>query len=115
MWERQPELKAARDASFRAGRAEHNGPRLAQFTCCAMVRGRRCNRITIIETGYRHCLRHAGPAVAKVYRENCRKLFESGRYSPTKWFRDEARRTRTALRDRQRRKRDGWVMPGLTL
>jgi hypothetical protein len=115
MWQRLPELKAARDASFRVGRAEHNGARLAQFTCCALVRGRRCNRITIIETNYRHCLRHAGPAAAKVYRENCRKLFESGRYPATKWFRDEARRTRTALRDRQRRKRDGWVMPGLTL
>jgi hypothetical protein len=106
----------ARDTNFFAGAAAHNSRQgLAQFTCCAVVRGKRCGRITIIETQHRHCIKHAGPAAARAYRENCRKLFESGRYPAAKWFKDEARRARTAIRDRQRRKHDGWRLPGVTL
>ena len=106
-----------RDEKFFGGAAVHNRwPTLAQFTCCAVVRGKRCSRITIAETEHKHCIRHAGPTRAKLYRENCRKLFESGRYpSLAKWFKDKERRMRTHVRDRQRRKRDGWTLPGLTL
>ncbi len=115
-WQAQPELMRERDAKFFAGMAVHNRwPWLAQFTCCAVVRGRRCSRITIIETGHKHCIKHAGPTHAKLYRENCYKLFLSGRYPSHRWFADEARRMRTRIRDRQRRKRDGWMLPGLTL
>jgi hypothetical protein len=115
-WQAQPELMRERDAKFFAGAAVHNRwPTLTQFTCCAVVRSRRCNRITIIETGHKHCIKHAGPAGAKQYRQNCYTLFLSGRYPSHKWFADEARRMRTRIRDRQRRKRDGWTLPGLTL
>jgi hypothetical protein len=115
-WAAQPDLKHQRDARFFAGAAEHDRwPRLSQFTCCAIVRGKRCNRISIVETQHRHCIKHAGPAAARRYRENCYKLFLSGRYPSWKWFKDEARRARTAITDRQRRKRNGWVLPGLTV
>jgi hypothetical protein len=115
-WQAQPYLKDERDAKFFAGAAVHNQwPTLAMYTCCAIVRGKRCNRIAIRETQHKHCIRHAGPTAARAYRENCRRLFESGRYPAHRWFKDEERRTRTRLRDRQRRKRGGWVLPGLTL
>jgi hypothetical protein len=115
-WRAQPYLKDERDQRFFAGAAVHNRwPTLAQFTCCAVVRGRRCNRIIIVETGHKHCIKHAGPTAANAYRENCRRLFERGRLRATKWFKDEQRRQRTRIRDRQRRKRGGWVLPGLTL
>src|SRR4051812_42615070 len=64
-WDAHPELKAERDERFYAGAAIHNGPRLSEYTCCAVVRGKRCSRITIIETGHRHCHRHAGPTAAR--------------------------------------------------
>lgn len=112
-WEQQPAFKAERDARFYRGRDAHHGPLLTQFTCCAVVRGRRCSRISIVETGYKHCIRHAGPTHARLYRENQRKLFESGRIPAGKWFKDEARRARTRIRDRQRRK--DWTLPGLTV
>jgi hypothetical protein len=115
-WHRRPAERAERDLKFFSQRSAHNtGPALERFTCAAVVRGKRCNRITIIETGHRHCIKHAGPHFARIYRENQRKLFESGRISAAKWFKDEARRTRTRIRDQQRRKRDGWTLPGATL
>jgi hypothetical protein len=115
-WRLRPEEMAERDRAFFAGRDGHNTwPELARFTCQAVVRGRRCNRIAISETGHRHCIKHAGPARARLYRENQRKLFECGRLPAATWFKDEARRTRTAIRDRQRRKRGGWALPGVTL
>ncbi len=115
-WQAQPEWMRERDAKFFTGAAAHNRwPALGQFTCRAIVGGRRCSRITIIETGHQRCLKHAGPTAARAYRENCRKLFESGRLPAAKWFKDEERRMRTRIRDRQRRKRDGWLLPGLTL
>ena len=82
-WQAQSDLKRERDEKFFTGAAAHNRwPALGQFTCRAIVGGRRCSRITIIETGHQRCLKHAGPTAALqacAYRENCRKLFESGR------------------------------------
>ncbi len=89
-WQAQSDLMRERDAKFFAAAPAHNRwPTLGQFTCCAIVRGRRCGRITIVETRHRRCIRHAGPTAARAYRENCYKLFVSGRYrrtdgSPTK-------------------------------
>jgi hypothetical protein len=116
-WRSHPEEMVERDQKFFRARddAHNRWPELSRFTCQAMVRGKRCNRITIVETDHRHCIKHAGPARARLYRENQRKLFECGRLSAAKWFKDEARRTRTAIRDRQRRKKDGWLLPGVTL
>jgi hypothetical protein len=65
--------------------------------------------------GFGTCIKHAGPHYARIYRENQRKLLESGRLPVSKWFKDEARRTRTAIRDGKRRKKDGWRLPGVTL
>src|SRR5438045_684863 len=76
-WQAQPDLKRERDAKFFAGAAAHNRwPTLARFTCSAVVRGKRCSRIGIIETGHKHCIKHAGPTAARAYRENCRRLFD---------------------------------------
>jgi hypothetical protein len=115
-WRARPDLKDHRDAKFFAAAAAHNRwPELGRFICSAVVRGKRCNRINIIETGHKHCIKHAGPTAARLYRENCRRLFESSRYPSHHWFADEERRMRTRIRDRQRRKRGGWMLPGLTL
>src|SRR4051812_23566894 len=51
-WQARPDLKGQRDEKFFSGAASHNRwPTLAQFTCCAVVRSKRCNRISISKFG----------------------------------------------------------------
>jgi hypothetical protein len=106
-WDADPVAKAERDAKFLGPGSERH--------CQAVLPGKRCTRFAIRETGNRLCLRHAGPTAARLYRENCRKLVESGRYPWDKWLKEEAQRARTRTRNHQARKPGGWASPGLTV
>jgi hypothetical protein len=102
-WNLAPVAKTERDAKFLGPGSERH--------CQAVLPGKRCTRFAIRETGNCLCLRHAGPTAARLYRENCRKLVESGRYPWDKWLKEEAQRARTRTRNYQACKPGGWPAP----
>jgi hypothetical protein len=112
-WQAQPELMRERDAKFFAGARHNRWPGLAEFTCGAIVRGKRCNRITIIETQHKHCHPARRPRRSPgLSRELPPAVRERATRPPVvRGRRPDADR----IRDRQRRKRGGWMLPGLTL
>ena len=81
--------------------------------CRAKTRkGVRCSAPVL--AGFDLCLRHAGPVGSRVRRERELREFAAGRITPEQWARSEARRVRNRIGN-QRRYRDSWFKPGLTL
>ena len=81
--------------------------------CCAKTRkGGRCAAPVL--AGCQMCLRHAGPVASRLRRERELRELAAGRITPAQWARSEARRARNRIGN-QRRYRDGWLKPGITL
>ena len=81
-------------------------------TCGARNRRGGTCQLPPIKGGNGRCIRHGGPALARLYRERQIADVKAGRMSFADWQRAEARRAANRLHDRW--KRDPWL-PGSTI